>query len=309
MLNSCIDISKWEILHTSSPKGSRDKKWVVNPVVRGATELFLFKESHKRHPAEFWSEIAAHRIGNLVGVSTPETFCARFETTYAALIRFFLKTQGDEIVEDLRHGGDLILANHPGFDRRKGETHNVFFVQEVLAGALKGQDLYEEFLQILVFDALIGNTDRHQDNWGLVEGVNQERTFVRLAPAFDNSDSLGRELVEEKLDGFLHESGVQLKQYIKKGLPHLRWSADGKNLEWINHFELLKRLAEKRPLIVNYVKVQTSFTEEAINSILDPLAEMRISNPKFALSVKRLSLIKKIIIMRRDTLRQTFGLV
>jgi hypothetical protein len=42
----------------------------------------------------------------------------------------------------------------------------------------------------MFFDALIGNTDRHHENWGL---INNER----LSPLYDNGISLGWR-IEEK---------------------------------------------------------------------------------------------------------------
>ncbi len=39
----------------------------------------------------------------------------------------------------------------------------------------------------LVLDALIGNTDRHEENWGVVE----PQEARRLSPSFDHASSLG----------------------------------------------------------------------------------------------------------------------
>ena len=88
----------------------------------------------------------------------------------------------------------------------------------------------------------------------------------------------------------------------------MSWSVDCKILEWVNHFELLKRLSEKQALIVDHVRAQTAFTDESVKVMLDPLAEIYIDNPKYQLTAKRLGLIKKIICMRRDILKQAFGL-
>jgi hypothetical protein len=302
-----VDITNWIKLN-DSVKGSRDKEWVTEPFsiendISKDIELFLFKESHYRHPVEFWSEVITHHIGQLVGVTTPETFCAKMEDKYGALIRFFLKVKKNEVIEELDHGTDLILAQHPDFDPVKGETHNIRFVEEVFQA--KGRmDLFSEFLKILVFDTLIGNTDRHQDNWGFILDDNN---IVRLTPAFDNSDSLGREIVENKIDGFLEEDGAKLKKYILSGKPHIRWSIDGKSLSWLNHFDFLEKVSHQWPDVLEYVKLQTKFKEQEVDNILKQLALIRIDNPLYVLSQNRIKFIKRIILFRRDILIERFG--
>ncbi len=62
----------------------------------------------------------------------------------------------------------------------------------------------------LVLDALIGNTDRHHENWGFlgqvlvnIDEVSEAARLVKqggydIAPSFDHASSLGRELPDEK---------------------------------------------------------------------------------------------------------------
>lgn len=45
------------------------------------------------------------------------------------------------------------------------------------------------FIGYLLFDAWIGNTDRHHENWGVVV---TENGTIELAPTFDHASSLGR---------------------------------------------------------------------------------------------------------------------
>jgi len=51
------------------------------------------------------------------------------------------------------------------------------------------------FVGYLMLDALIGNTDRHHENWGAVLSVEGR---VHLAPTFDHASSLGREQTDER---------------------------------------------------------------------------------------------------------------
>ena len=116
MNDECIDIQDWYRLKEAT-KGSREKQWVVKPLTQQSSnevEIFLFKESNKRYPAEFWAEIIAAEVGKIVGIQTPETYCAKSGDKYAALIKFFLK------VEDLLDGIAKIQIENPKY--RLSET-------------------------------------------------------------------------------------------------------------------------------------------------------------------------------------------
>ena len=304
----CIDISGWTLLKAIS-KGSRNKKWVTprrSFKIKGdhsPLELYIFKESHRNYPSEFWSEILASEIGRLVGVETQEVRCAHMHETHGSLITFFLKIKGHELVEELKEGGDLILPLHPQYDRKKGKDHNIFYVKEVF-DSLEQHVLFDGFLKQLVFDCLIGNTDRHQDNWGII--VNYEKESVRLAPAYDNTDCFGREIMAKHIDGFFENGKERLAAYVRRGRPHLRWSDDGINLQKIDHFEFLKRLAYIYPQIKTFAKQQTEFNDTDIARILDNLGAVRIKNAHYALSTKRRKLMYNILLMRRDIMKGLF---
>jgi hypothetical protein len=114
---------------------------------------------------------------------------------------------------------------------------------------------------MLVFDALIGNTDRHQDNWALLVATRTDAKKTverRLAPAYDNASSLGTNLMEEALSRYV-KSEKDLERFILKGRQHLRWSEDGKELVQLNHFDFLKRLSQKHAFVRDDVKQLSSF--------------------------------------------------
>lgn len=52
-----------------------------------------------------------------------------------------------------------------------------------------------QFIGYLMLDAWIGNTDRHNENWGILRNGTQR--LAKIAPTFDHASSLGRELTDE----------------------------------------------------------------------------------------------------------------
>ena len=71
-------------------------------------------------------------------------------------------------------------------------------------------NLADEFVQHLIFDAWIGNGDRHPQNWGVLMHFTQNR--VELAPMFDTAGCLGAELG----DAHLSMSDAKLGAYIER---------------------------------------------------------------------------------------------
>lgn len=57
---------------------------------------------------------------------------------------------------------------------------------------------WDAFIGYLMLDALIGNTDRHHQNWGVLASSRERAEPERvLAPIYDHASSLGRELSDE----------------------------------------------------------------------------------------------------------------
>lgn len=146
-------------------------------------------------------------------------------------------------------GGDLLKNIQPDFDREKGERHNVqdnIRLMELfrMSGSF-GQDWRQWWVDALLFDALIGNTDRHQDNWGLIffPSVTGRRE-TRLSPLFDNGTSLGHERYPERIAKWRTED---FQRYIAKGKHHLKWSLDVDGVGIRRHGELLAKALDRWP--------------------------------------------------------------
>lgn len=62
----------------------------------------------------------------------------------------------------------------------------------------------EQFAGYLCLDVLVGNQDRHHENWGAI----RKQKGIALAPTFDHSASLARNLKEQEKQDRLNTTDV-----------------------------------------------------------------------------------------------------
>lgn len=149
-----------------------------------AGKRYLFKRSKKSYPDQFWGEVVAYRVGCLLGLEVPPAFAAWNSSSEhcGALIEWFYQDGSELFVM----AGDFLEKIQHGYDRKRGERHNLMD-NTLLAASVCPQQLLEPgwrqwWVNALLFDALIGNTDRHQDNWGFIFYKMGETFRCRLAP-------------------------------------------------------------------------------------------------------------------------------
>lgn len=286
MQKNIIDISEWpddEEFSAAYPEGARPKRTLFSPAepLEGFIKpdwRHMFKRSAKRYPEQYWAEIIAYEISVLLKVPAPPCYAAYDSNNgqCGALSAWFYK----EGQSDFYSAGNFFHKMIPGFDREKGTQHNIIDADKFNNRVL-GRDQIYEFWGMMIFDIIIGNTDRHQDNWGhLLQAVKLPKSVARrrgekyeikwkFAPWFDNGTSLGHELLVEK---FSQWNDAAIDRYIFRGKHHLRYST--KNLERIGHMESLK-LLDKLPLVkALLMKKLKEFDLKALKIALDNLVAL-----------------------------------
>jgi hypothetical protein len=145
--------------------------------------------------------------------------------------------------------------------------------------------LFSGFIQIMIFDALVGETDRHEENWGILK----YRNTYKISPLYDNGCNLLREFKDEK---FAEEKGKNLDNYIQKSTTCICKESGGK----YKHFELVKMLNQDYFEIVqqNLLKIK-NLTDEKIHNIVNLI-------PENLLTIKHRNYIIMYLIKRRDIL-------
>nr|WP_300312865.1 hypothetical protein [Halomonas sp.] len=268
-----IDIVDWPTsgTHGVYPVGARDKSLRLCPDPAPQPfciprHRYLFKEAIKsakqpgrpRHPAQYWSEAIAFRIGRLMKLSLPPVFVAIDSDSGepGTINEWFMDYPGQE-GELYIAGGDLMQHLIPGYDRDKGRQHNFGTIQRLALFLYRTGRLthsWEEYWGLcLCFDALIGNTDRHQENWGLI--VTPDGKSVRFSPYFDNGTSLGHELLPEVARRKMRDPN-EFAAYLRKGEHHMRWSLhDRKRLRLIEGVERFgESYPEVKDLLINRLR-------------------------------------------------------
>ena len=123
-----------------------------------------------------------------------------------------------------------------------------------------------------------------------------------FAPIYDNGSSLGRELLEERVDQYVKSDEVLL-QYILNGKSEIHW--ENKKL---NHFDLIQNLlstsyCDKILLIIKRVleRFNPHKLEDLINSIDQSVPELY---SKYKIPDNRKLLIIKMINLRFKKLKE-----
>lgn len=318
MCYQIIDITTWQASSEYDgiyPKGAREKKILISPshvnIPLKPNWKYLLKFSVSRHPQQFLSEILAYHIGRLCNITVPPAFIAydRNSNLYGALIEWFYDEKSSIYID----GGDLLSAVDKEFDRAKGERHSIELVFNLFSIIHNYKDKYTfkmfdeilKFIKMLIFDALIGNTDRHQDNWGLIFNKydGNKKFNISLSPAFDNGTSLCYEILEDKLYNKFFDLN-NIKRYIEKGTHHIKYNKGA--LEKSSHVELIKNLKiqnlpdEYRKACLNIV----SFDEESLRTLIFLLSKI---NCEHRFSEKRCDILFTITSLRKKYLLDALG--
>ncbi|HBP40999.1 MAG: hypothetical protein ACTJG4_09565 [Vreelandella alkaliphila] len=312
-----IDITGWDVHRDYEvfPVGARDKSLRVCPASPPYDfclpgHRYLFKEAIKsaknsdkpRYPNQYWAEVIAFHIGRLMGLTLPPVFIAidSVRNEPGTVNEWFI---GYADSKEARYfpGGDYLQRRISGFDRDKGRQHNLTTIIELSRllerGGWLADDWREYWGLCLCFDALIGNTDRHQENWGVIWGENGPS--ARYTPYFDNGTSLGHELQSRKMQSMMHDSH-QLNAYLRRGRHHMRWAKEDQN-----RLPLIQGVAQycqqfpiARPILIERLQ---RWCDDDLRKILNYLTCFDLPHP---FTQQRADFVAFLTLTRRERLLQ-----
>jgi hypothetical protein len=187
------DVSSWPE-RDQEPIGSKPKWWLEAP----NRVRWLFKEVQANRTVsgdaylkgDDWAEAVASDVARLLGLPSATVELAVRAGVTGVISRHIAEGIGGGLV----HGNEVLAGAHPGYDPQGRGLDSLYTVVNVMraVGEVAPPASYfgtaaSCFAGYLTLDAVVGNTDRHHQNWAFLKG----RSGSRLAPTFDHGSSLG----------------------------------------------------------------------------------------------------------------------
>lgn len=306
-----IDVSEWRLdsEHRIFPFGARDKKMLWSPAEPPdgikPNWPYLFKLSRKIYPDQYWMEVVAYIVGSHLKVDVPKAFPAVMyqnqECKEGALLEWFYDVSEERFI----HASDYFKRVVTNFDNDKGKQHNIVDLIKICRMTVGKKFNWREWLEdMLIFDSLIGNTDRHQENWGIVfervmEGLDRN---VRLSAFFDNGTSLGHEHFPERVNDW---TLIKTYSYLIKGKHHLRHTQDDFENR-VSHLDSIVKISKNthnRGRLCGMLNLDVCRMNQEIDRLCTIETSVKFS-PERSKSIKhlifrRLNLIKLVLEMRK----------
>ncbi|MDE0025051.1 MAG: HipA domain-containing protein [Spirochaetaceae bacterium] len=195
--------------------GTKDKFWFRAPDDPQECDwLFKFPTENT---GQHWAEKVSYEIARRMRILAPRVELAQYceqggERNPGSAVRSF--SSGYE----LYHGNQILAGLDENYDPDQRFGHSMHTVQRIFHSmSVFESDRYADrcrarLAEYLILDAVIGNVDRHHENWGILCKVVDGRLKGRLAPTFDHASSLGRELLDtgsgKSRHRFLTELGI-----------------------------------------------------------------------------------------------------
>lgn len=256
---------------------------------------YIAKVGHKWYPIESVTEYLLNQIGEVLGLRMAKSELRVADEQLRFLSKYFLKK--DQI---LVHGAQIFSGYlEENNDDFVTEIETTGLTRELLTFQVtkraiellfpnQSENIVQDFVKMLCFDAITGNNDRHFYNWGVITDVHG-KIQPHFSPIYDTARGLFWNFNEEKIDRMytkgMEVDNIQIKKYIDNSLPKTGWEG----IKKLNHFDLIIKIVTIYPILA-----------DACIALLDDRNLHNILNLldidfKHLFSEKRYSLIEKCL--------------
>jgi hypothetical protein len=180
-----FDISDWQEKIHYQTGGTRSKAIVENP---NNNTLYFFKKSIPKYKHEFWSEIIASEIGVELGFNLLRYDIARKNNEIGCISKLMIDIE----LQQLTEGINFLQGYDSTYIPEEKESYEKYSFHFIIS-ALHEYNLEKtipDLIKTIIFDSIIGNGDRHQENWGYI--INTRVKDLKLNNRLMNSPTFKR---------------------------------------------------------------------------------------------------------------------
>jgi hypothetical protein len=226
---------------------------------------YIVKYAEKHGQRETLTEFFTNQLGMALGLKMAHSGLIRSDNDLTFVSQIFIDedetlTHGSLIIEDCFKRESSVDVHE--LDRIQHRTEQEFFSIDFVRGVLRdfcGKDfdaIFPIFIEMLVFDCLVGSMDRHSQNWGVLSKSKGPSTY-RFAPIFDTARSLLWSLDENQIELLAGENTVDLQKrklcegrllkHIEKAQPCIGPVRNHPKVNKCNHFDFVGNLMDLYP--------------------------------------------------------------
>lgn len=286
--------------------GTKEKTWVLPSEDHALVPRpHLFKIG-RPNTGENWAEKASFELCKLLGIPSASYDFATIGDIKGVVSERFMPDAAQFIP------GNMLLARVvDGYDGNKKFQQIDYKIGHVLSLIRRIQGLRkpiaweddfgalsatEVFVGYLLFDSLIGNTDRHHENWGVVVNIQNDAASVHLAPSFDHASCLGRNEPAAKREMRLTttDGRATVEAYAERAKSAFFANNAARTLTLR---ELAVELARAYPVATQFwARRIEGLSEQSFNTVFDEISEEWIDECAAQFAVRMLCANQKMIV-------------
>ncbi len=287
-----IDFSHWkEYDGASEGSGRSEKIWLIEPDTR---KVGLFKYKKDINTTDHISECIAYQLACLLNIECAKFELGTYKTREGSMSYNVIENPNQSLIEGINY----IILKYPTYDVNilkdlaTGKIYSLEMIQECLPATIP----FKDFLKIPLFDYLIGNTDRHQNNWAFI----MEDGTLRLSPLYDNSSSLCAYMNDHDLNACLGNDKLKWKSVVETK-PRSIIRKTSNDTQKPTHLEVLRYLHDNyySETIELAEKIAVSITADTIDKILSTF-------PNKQLSITKRTVIKRFLLSKVEKLNEVY---
>jgi hypothetical protein len=242
--------------------GGKATKWVLRNEDR-PVDFYIAKFGNKNGKVEVYTELFNNQFGTALGFGMAHSGLARLDENLYFVTRNFREED-----ERLVHGSlmvEEVFAAPKATEKIEFNEEQSFYTLDVVYQVIQtfcgndGPAVFQSFVEMLIFDALIGSMDRHGQNWGVLQTTTTPQRF-RFSPIFDSARALFWDIPDGRLSPFdydeealakdekrLRMAEQPLRKYVQNSKPCIGPEPNHPKMNRCNHFELVASLMKLHP--------------------------------------------------------------